>query len=48
MTRAELEHAVGVEDAMTADDFLLRRTKLQLTLDAKDHDAVGRWFSAAL
>ena len=48
VTRAELEHAVGVEDAMTADDFLLRRTKLQLTLDAKDHDAVGRWFSAAL
>ena len=48
VTRAELEHAVEVEDAMTAEDFLLRRTKLQLTLDAKDRDAVGRWFSAAL
>ena len=29
---AELVHAVEVEDAMTAEDFLLRRTKLHLTL----------------
>ena len=29
VTRAELEHAVEAEDAMTAEDFLLRRTKLQ-------------------
>ena len=28
---AELIHAVEVEDAMTAEDFLLRRTKLHLT-----------------
>ena len=30
--RAELEYAVEIEDAMTAEDFLLRRTKLHLTL----------------
>jgi glycerol-3-phosphate dehydrogenase len=44
VTRAELEHAVEVEDAMTAEDFLLRRTKLHLLLDQPDRDAVGRWF----
>jgi hypothetical protein len=30
---------------MTADDFLLRRTKLYLTLSAQEREAVGRWFS---
>jgi glycerol-3-phosphate dehydrogenase len=42
--RAELEHAVEVEDAMTAEDFLLRRTKLHLTLDERERKAVARWF----
>jgi glycerol-3-phosphate dehydrogenase len=42
--RAELEYAVEIEDAMTAEDFLLRRTKLHLTLDQAGHDAVARWF----
>ena len=44
--RAELEHAVEVEDAMTAEDFLLRRTKLHLTLDERERKAVARWFKA--
>jgi glycerol-3-phosphate dehydrogenase len=42
---AELEHANEVEDAMTADDFLLRRTKLHLTLSADEADAVRAWFA---
>lgn len=42
--RAELEHAAEVEDAMTAEDLLLRRTKLHLTLDAAGRKAVARWF----
>ncbi len=44
VTRAELEYAVGVEDAMTGDDFLLRRTKLRLLLDAAGRNAVEDWF----
>ena len=44
---AELIHAVDVEDAMTADDFLLRRTKLHLTLDQRGRDAVAKWFSTS-
>jgi glycerol-3-phosphate dehydrogenase len=44
VTRAELAHAVEIEDAMIAEDFLLRRTKLQLTLDPSAIEAVGRWF----
>jgi glycerol-3-phosphate dehydrogenase len=44
--RAELEHVVAVEDAMTADDFLLRRTKLHLLLDEAGREAVGNWFAA--
>ncbi|HZP10254.1 glycerol-3-phosphate dehydrogenase [Methyloceanibacter sp.] len=47
VTRAELEHAVEAEDAMTAEDFLLRRTKLALTLRADERDAVERWFIAS-
>jgi glycerol-3-phosphate dehydrogenase len=47
VTRAELEHAVEAEDAMTSEDFLLRRTKLQLTLDQTGREAVERWFGAA-
>jgi hypothetical protein len=30
---------------VTAEDFLLRRTKLFLTLDPSGRDAVQRWFS---
>jgi glycerol-3-phosphate dehydrogenase len=44
VTRAELDYAAEVEDAMTAEDFLLRRTKLHLTLDRAGHDAVEQWF----
>jgi glycerol-3-phosphate dehydrogenase len=48
VTRAELEHAVKAEDAMTAEDFLLRRTKLHLMLEPPGREAVARWFAAAL
>ncbi|MEX1059880.1 MAG: glycerol-3-phosphate dehydrogenase C-terminal domain-containing protein, partial [Methyloceanibacter sp.] len=44
VTRAELGYAAEVEDAMTAEDFLLRRTKLHLTLDRAGRDAVEQWF----
>jgi glycerol-3-phosphate dehydrogenase len=42
--RAELGYAAEVEDATTAEDFLLRRTKLHLMLDAAGRDAIGQWF----
>jgi glycerol-3-phosphate dehydrogenase len=45
VTRAELIHAVETEDAMTAEDFLLRRTRLHLLLDQRGRDAVATWFS---
>jgi glycerol-3-phosphate dehydrogenase len=45
--RAELEHAAEVEDAMTDEDFLLRRTKFHLTLDAAARGAVRQWFATA-
>ena len=48
VTRAELEHAAAVEDAMTAEDFLLRRTKLHLILDAEQREAIGDWFATSL
>jgi glycerol-3-phosphate dehydrogenase len=48
VTRAELEHGVEAEDAMTAEDFLLRRTKLHLMLDLTGREAVARWFATAL
>ncbi|HXE03490.1 MAG TPA: glycerol-3-phosphate dehydrogenase C-terminal domain-containing protein, partial [Methyloceanibacter sp.] len=44
VTRAELDHARETEDAMTAEDFLLRRTKLYLTLSPSGRDAIERWF----
>ena len=44
---AELEHAAEIEDAVTAEDFLLRRTKLQLLLDEAGQDAVRKWFAMA-
>jgi glycerol-3-phosphate dehydrogenase len=43
---AELGYVAEVEDAMTAEDFLLRRTKLQLLLDQAGRDAVATWFAA--
>jgi glycerol-3-phosphate dehydrogenase len=45
--RAELEHSVQAEDAMTAEDFLLRRTKLHLLLDDAGREAVAHWFATA-
>jgi glycerol-3-phosphate dehydrogenase len=45
VTRAELDHATDAEDAMTAEDFLLRRTKLHLMLDEGGRDAVKRRFA---
>ena len=46
VTLAELTYAVEVEDAMTGEDFLLRRTKLHLLLDQQGKDAVTAWFGA--
>jgi glycerol-3-phosphate dehydrogenase len=43
---AELAYAAKVEDAMIAEDFLLRRTKLHLLLDQAGRDAVATWFAA--
>jgi glycerol-3-phosphate dehydrogenase len=45
ITRAELRHAVEVEDALTAEDFLLRRTKLHLLLAPSGRDQVQDWFA---
>ncbi len=42
--QAELEHAVETEDAMTPEDFLLRRTKLWLTLEPASRGSVTAWF----
>jgi glycerol-3-phosphate dehydrogenase len=44
VTQAELEHAVEAEDAMAAKDFLLRRTKLWLTLPSASREVVTGWF----
>jgi glycerol-3-phosphate dehydrogenase len=44
VTRAELEYAAEIEDALTAEDFLLRRTKLHFTLNQAGRDAVEHWF----
>jgi glycerol-3-phosphate dehydrogenase len=44
--RVELGYAAETEDAMTAEDFLLRRTKLHLLLDAAGHDAIEQWFAS--
>jgi glycerol-3-phosphate dehydrogenase len=46
--RAELAYAADVEDASTADDFLLRRTKLHLLLDQKGRDAIAEWFANSI
>jgi glycerol-3-phosphate dehydrogenase len=47
VTRAELEYGVEMEDARTAEDFLLRRTKLHLLLDEAGRGAVANWFAKA-
>jgi glycerol-3-phosphate dehydrogenase len=47
VTRAELEYSVEAEDAVTPEDFLLRRTKLHLLLDEAGREAVIRWFAHA-
>jgi glycerol-3-phosphate dehydrogenase len=41
---AELLFSRETEDAITAEDFLHRRTKLVLTLSATGQDAIRRWF----
>ena len=48
VTLAELTHAVEVEDAMTAEDFLFRRTKLHLLLAEPGRAAVRLWFETPL
>jgi glycerol-3-phosphate dehydrogenase len=45
VTRAELGYAAEVEDAISAEDFLLRRTKLHLLLDENGREAVADWFA---
>jgi len=47
VTHAELEHAAEIEGAITDEDFLLRRTKLHLTLDAAARGHVTNWFATA-
>ncbi|HUU66597.1 MAG TPA: glycerol-3-phosphate dehydrogenase [Methyloceanibacter sp.] len=47
LPRAELDYAVDAEDAMTAEDLLLRRTKLHLLLDEAGREAVREWFAKA-
>jgi len=47
ITRVELEHSVEAEDAVTAEDFLLRRTKQHLLLDEAGREAVTQWFAHA-
>ena len=44
VTLAELIYAREVEDAMTGEDFLLRRSKLHLTLDRPARDAIVQWW----
>lgn len=44
IVQAELEHAAETEDAMTAEDFLLRRTKLWLTLPSATREGLTAWF----
>ncbi len=44
--RAELAHAVAHEDVLNAEDFLYRRTKLFIDLDATGIQAVENWFNS--
>ena len=43
---AELRYARDVEFATTGEDFLWRRSKLGLHLNAQEIHAVQRWFDA--
>ena len=43
--RVELNHAVAHEDVLNAEDFLYRRTKLFIDLDAAGKKAVENWFN---
>ena len=43
--RVELEHVASVEDAGTSEDFLMRRTKLQLFLDEAGREMIEDWFA---
>jgi glycerol-3-phosphate dehydrogenase len=43
--RVELEHVASIEDASTAEDFLMRRTKLQLFLDNAGREMIEDWFA---
>jgi glycerol-3-phosphate dehydrogenase len=45
LPRAELSYAAEMEDALTAEDFLLRRTKLHLDLDDSARAAISQWFT---
>ncbi|MEC9369282.1 MAG: glycerol-3-phosphate dehydrogenase [Pseudomonadota bacterium] len=42
---AELHYARDSEDARTAEDFLLRRSKLHLSLDRAGRAKIARWFA---
>jgi glycerol-3-phosphate dehydrogenase len=47
VTLAELIYVTEAEDAMTGEDFLLRRTNLHLLLDEPEREAVCLWFEHA-
>ncbi len=46
LPEVELLHAATVEDAVTAEDFLYRRTKTFIVLDDAGRTAVAAWFAA--
>lgn len=46
LPEVELLHAATVEDAVTAEDFLYRRTKTFILLDDGGRAAVAAWFAA--
>ncbi|WP_416897251.1 MAG: glycerol-3-phosphate dehydrogenase [Minwuia sp.] len=46
LTEAELRHLADKEWAMTADDVLLRRTKLALRLDDEARSRIDAWLTA--
>lgn len=48
LTEAELNYLVDYEYAMSAEDVLWRRSKLQLHLSQTQIDAVADWFAARL
>ena len=44
MPAVELDHALKIEDARHAEDFLYRRTKLFIDLDDAAREQLARWF----